>query len=232
MAKVLFYFEKKEIIIQCNLKDKMKYIFKKYWSKEEKDINKLYFKYNGNIIKEDMEYGEILTDEDKKNNIMNLIVYENNKQISVNENMIKSKEVICPECQENILIEIEDYKINLSKCKNGHEIKNISLEDYEKTQYINKLKINNNNYKCIKHKKDYSKYCKDCNLNICFKCVKEHKEHNIINFEDLDLDESAEKNMNELKENIDKFNNYIKVIIEKLNKVLNNMKLYYNILKE
>lgn len=35
--------------------------------------------------------------------------------------------------------------------------------------------------------------------------------------------------MNELKENIDKFNDYIKLIIEKLNKVINNVEIYYNI---
>ena len=92
MAKVIFTFENEEIIIQCNIKDKMKDIFMNFSIKEQKDLNNLYFIYNGNIIKEDMEYSQILNEEDKKRNIMNIIVYENN---SLNENMIKSKEIIC-----------------------------------------------------------------------------------------------------------------------------------------
>ena len=94
MAKVIFSFENEEIIIQCDLKDRMKDIFMKYCSKIQKDVNKLYFIYNGNIIKQDMEYGQILNEEDKKRNIMNIIVYENNKDIDINENIIKSKEIL------------------------------------------------------------------------------------------------------------------------------------------
>ena len=132
MAKVVFSFENEETIIECDFKDKMKDIFMKYCSKIQKDFNKLLFKYNANIIKEDMEYCQLLNEEDKKRNIMNIIVSENSNSIPLSEKMIKSKEIICPECKESILIEIKDYKINLSKCKNGHEIKNILLKDYEK----------------------------------------------------------------------------------------------------
>ena len=108
MAKVVFSFENEETIIDCDFKDKMKDIFMKYCSKVQKDINKLYFKYNANIIKEDMEYGQILNEEDKKRNIMNIIVSENSNNIPMNEKMIISKEIICPECKESILIEIKD----------------------------------------------------------------------------------------------------------------------------
>ena len=41
---------------------------------------------------------------------MNILVYEENKDI-VKENKIISKEFICPECNENILININNYKI-------------------------------------------------------------------------------------------------------------------------
>ena len=123
------------------------------------------------------------------------------------------------------MIDIKDYQINLSKCKNGHKINNILLKDFEKTQYIDKSKINNN--KCLKHNNNFDAYCNDCNLNICFKCSKEHKNHDKIYLGDLLVNEEA--NMNELKENIDKFNNYIRLIIEKLNNVIKNMEIYYNI---
>ena len=147
MAKVVFSFENEETIIECDFKDKMKDIFMKYCSKIQKDLNKLSFRYNANMINEDMEYGQLLNEEDKKRKIMNIIVSENSNNIPMNEKMIISKEIICPECKESILIEIKDYKINLIKCKNGHEIKNILLKDYEKTQYIDISKMNNINNK-------------------------------------------------------------------------------------
>ena len=42
--------------------------------------------------------------------------------------IIKSKEIICPKCNENILIKIDEYKINLYNCKSNHEINNILLK--------------------------------------------------------------------------------------------------------
>ena len=170
MTKVIFIFESKEITILCNLKEKMKDIFMKFSSKTQIDISKISFIYNGNKINENMELQQIINEEDKKRNIMNIFVNKIDKDI--NENIIKSKEVICPECKESILINIKDYKINLNKCKNGHNINNILFKDYEKTQNIDISKINNNNYKCEKHNRDYHKYCNDCNINLCVKCVK------------------------------------------------------------
>ena len=85
----------------------------------------------------------------------------------------------------------------------------------------------NNNNKCLKHNKDFDTYCNDCNLNICFKCFIEDGNHNRIYFGKLLKNNKA--NMNELKENIDKFKNYIKLMIEKLNNVIKNMEIYYNI---
>ena len=45
--------------------------------------------------------------------------------------MIKSNEIICPTCKENIFINLNDYKINLFNCKNKHNIRNILLKSYE-----------------------------------------------------------------------------------------------------
>ena len=55
----------------------------------------------------------------------------------------------------------------------------------------------------------------------------EHESHNTIYFGELLKNSKA--NINELKENIDKLNNYIRLIIEKLNNVIKNMEIYYNI---
>jgi len=37
------------------------------------------------------------------------------------ESFKKSKYIICPECKENARILIDNYKINIYDCKNGHK---------------------------------------------------------------------------------------------------------------
>ena len=44
---------------------------------------------------------------------MNIIAYNNDEDINKKKEII-SKDIICPDCKENILINIKDYKINLS----------------------------------------------------------------------------------------------------------------------
>ena len=66
---------------------------------------------------------------------MNILVYENNIN-TVKENEILSKEIICPECNENILFDIKDYKINLFECKNNHIKNNLLLNEFENSQKI------------------------------------------------------------------------------------------------
>ena len=48
-----------------------------------------------------------------------------------------NKDVICPICQENCFIKINNYKINLFGCKNGHNMNNILFKDYYNSQNIN-----------------------------------------------------------------------------------------------
>ena len=71
---------------------------------------------------------------------MNVLVYDTEIEIKEND-IIKSKNIICPECKESIKMEIKDYKINLYGCKNKHRIENILLNEFEETQYIDRLKI-------------------------------------------------------------------------------------------
>ena len=67
---------------------------------------------------------------------MNILIYNNDENNNNERKLIKSKDNICPNCKENILININDYRVNLYQCKNNHIINNISLEEYENTQKI------------------------------------------------------------------------------------------------
>ena len=139
MAEILFIYEKEKIIIQCNnLEDKMKDIINQFENKIKKEENNnLYYVYNGDKINEELKLNQIIKDiNDKK---INILVYNNkNKE---NKKEIILNEIICPECKENILININNYKINLYECKNGHKIENILLNEFENIQKIDTVNL-------------------------------------------------------------------------------------------
>ena len=105
---------------------------------------------------------------DKERKKMNILVNEDINDTKEDDNtFIKSKNIICPKCGENIKIKIENYKITLYECKNKHEISDLSFDEFENTQKINLSKI----------------ICNECNLNNkyntynnefykCYKCNK------------------------------------------------------------
>jgi len=273
MYKVRFNFKGEETIIQCNNDEKMEEICKRYSQIIKQDIDKLIFIYSGNIIDEELKYEEQVNEEDKIRNEINILVYEKYKTI-INKKKLLLKEIICPICQENIFMKINNYKINLSQCKNGHNKNNILLKEFNNIQNIDiskiicdicKIKNKSNTYKnefykcyncsinlcplcksthdnnhniinydkrnflCHKHNDNFIKYCKNCNENICKICEKEHNTHNIINFMSILPNGNIRNNIYETKIYIDKLNNEINEIINKLKNIKDNFELYYNI---
>ena len=118
MTSVIFNYKGKDTIIQCNINDKIKDIYKKYETKIGEDISKLYFIYNGNKINDNLNLNEIINEEDKKRIIINILVNESNN-INIKGKKIKLDEIICPKCTENIFLRKNEYKMNLYNCKNG-----------------------------------------------------------------------------------------------------------------
>ena len=286
MSKIIFNYKGTEIEIQCNIQDKIKDIFKKYADKSGIDISKTYFLYNGNKINDNQNLNEKMSEVDKKRKIMKILVNDN--ETIIKEKKIEIKEIVCPKCNENILIKINEYKISLVKCKNNHEINNILLNEIEnvekidlskiicgvcmkimsktfnnefyrcnfckinlcplcKSKHNNKNNINNNNnnnhniinyndknYICEMHNMNFIKYCEYCKLDICMLCFEEHKNknHSIINFEDIiSNEEYIIKEKKKLEEYINNLNNNINDKIKKLNKVKDNLNIYYNLYK-
>ena len=107
MIKAKFSYKEIDTEIQCNINEQIKDIFKRYTNKIGIDISKVYFIYSGNIIIDNLIINEIINEEDKRRNIMNILVDENNKTI-IKENIIKSKEIICPKCHESIFIKLNE----------------------------------------------------------------------------------------------------------------------------
>jgi len=190
MVEVEFNYNEKKTIIQCKLNDKIKNICQNYLNEINEDKSNIYFTYNenaGNNFNEELTFQEMMNSDDKKRNKMNILVFKN--EIKQEENdIIKSKDIICPKCGESIRIEIINYKIKLSDCKNGHIIDNILLNKFEKTQYINNKEIKcgicNKNNKSKSENKIFYK-CLKCKKNICPLCESNHdKTHKIINYDE------------------------------------------------
>ena len=142
MAEVIFNYKGNEIIIICQLDEKMKDIISKFLLKISKneDNNNLYYLYDGSRINNELTFNEQANELDKNRKKMNIVVNINDENINPIKEIV-SDNIICPECKENIFIDFKDFKINLSGCKNNHKINDIILNKYKETQKINFSKI-------------------------------------------------------------------------------------------
>ena len=143
-----------------------------------------------------------------------------------------SKFILCPECGENIFMNINNYKIFLN-CKNAHKINYVLFDEYEALANKGDVKID---YACNKHNKQYNKYCNNCKINICELCDIEHSKHKIINYNDIIFNINDIINQkNELRKSIDEFNKDAKEIKEtnkEHNNILKNLEIYFNLFDE
>ena len=114
--------------------------------KNETDNNNLlYYLYNGTNINKQLTFYEQANEFDKVRKKMNVIVNKTD-EIEGKANKIISKDVICPLCKENALIDLRNLKINLFGCRNNHNINNIPLSRYEEMQQIDLSQIVCNNF--------------------------------------------------------------------------------------
>ena len=203
MAEVTFIYEGQKTLIQCNKNDKMKDICQKFSLKSNVQLNNIFFLYGGQNLDENLPFDEQAHNIDKQRNKMEIVV-SNKQEDDLNESKyIISKDIICPQCSETCFIDIDDYKINLYGCKNGHKCKNIPLSEFDNSQKINISKIscyickennkgnvfNNRFYKCT------------CGIKLCPLCKEAHnkqvsevkksnkKQNNVIEHKYLDYDQ-------------------------------------------
>lgn len=119
---------------------------------------------------------------------MSILVYDKEEMNDI-KTKTKSKNIICPKCNELIKLNIDNYKINLFDCRNQHNIKNISLKDFQKSQIIDltgiKCNVCKDKNKSITFNNEFYK-CNDCKINLCPLCKSSHNNsHNIINYDKI-----------------------------------------------
>ena len=181
MINIEFNFNNEITIIQAKVKDKFKDVINKYLQKSLLDPNFLSFLANNKEINPEEEIEKIMNEKNKEYKYLTIIV----------QVIDKSKEIICPGCQEPCRIEVYNYKLKLLGCKKKHSHDNIYIKDFPITQKINNSKTKCNECK-VKNKGNspYDKFyiCLNCNNKIiCSLCKPNHyQKHKIINYEQKD----------------------------------------------
>ena len=188
MSIVEFIFNGISTKIPCKPEEKMQDILSRYATKIEKDLNCLYFLFEGKILNKELTLSETT----KKNSFIILVYETNEKEKKENEENIinlektKTKYIRCPECNENIILNFVDNKINLFNCRNGHEFKNILLNKFEETQICDMTSIKCKYCEKTKSTTTFNEFykCLECQQYLCPLCKTIHdKSHEIINLD-------------------------------------------------
>ena len=170
------------IKIQATRDEYMKNIFPRFLTKINKSISEVFFMYNGSVINGELKLEEI-------NNIDNeitILVSDCECDTPMKPKLVQSKDIICPECGEICLINIEDYKISLNSCINKHSKENILLDEYNDLQKIDESEIKCDSCNCSKTEVFSNKFyiCGKCKINLCPICKLSHNnEHILIDFD-------------------------------------------------
>ena len=138
--EITFTYEGINTTIECTKDQKFKDIIAKFKHKANAEGKLLYYMYNGtNVQNDELTFNEIANAEDKRRNKMNVLVNEliqDEPNPALTDCIIKSKNIICPECKENIKLKVDDYNILLSECRNKHD-KDLLFDEFNETQNIN-----------------------------------------------------------------------------------------------
>ena len=186
MSQLEFIHRDNTIIIQVEPEETMEKSIEKFLTKSNESKDNLVFLYGGNKVKEESTFSQQANDIDKTRNKMSIIVvnYKDSEKII---NQKKSRNIICPECKQNIRIKIDDKKISLYDCRNGHKKEYKSLEEFEKTQYIDESKIICDDCKKQNKNDSYENrfyICCNCKINLCPLCRNKHdKSHDFIDYD-------------------------------------------------
>ena len=174
--------EKRLISYLCERNDYIDSILRRYSKQINKNLKELSFEYNGSLIpiNTELTLGQINMNDDL---IRFLVSFKANNNI--HNSYLKSDYIVCPECKENCLININNYKVSLFNCPYGHNVNNLSINEFINSQYINESLILCNECKNNKAmiKKEF--YFCSCGLTLCPSCQINHrkKKHIVYNYD-------------------------------------------------
>ena len=185
MEEIIFLFNNSQTTIQCRKNETMKVICQRFATKIGIELSTIYFLYGGKKVDYNLTLNNVLKEDDKKLNKINILAYSYSDNNNINKAIENSKDIICPKCGEKCLIKINDYKINLFKYKNNHNLNNISLDEFQNSQKIDLSKIICNDCKNNNKSTPLNFYkCFSCKKDLCPMCLnRNHKEHEVIEYD-------------------------------------------------
>ena len=142
MVNIEFNFNQKIINIQANLDEPFKIAVDKYIQKASIDPTSVYFLANGKILNLKQTIKSQMTEINKKNKKLSVLVTLIANDKNYDENVIiKSKDIICPKCYEPCRLKMQNYEVILFGCINNHTTEDIKFTKFKETQQINISKI-------------------------------------------------------------------------------------------
>ena len=140
MAELTFIYNQIPTIVQCSEKDLFKVAVDKFANKVHVNPSNLYFLYNGTIKIDLNQKIEVIFHNEIQNKtkiqILTYLTEEENRKNNFNI----SKDIICPKCNLPCLIEIKDYKMTFSRCKNAHTEKEVLISNFKNSQKVDESK--------------------------------------------------------------------------------------------
>ena len=138
MSTFIFIYNGSEIEIPFEKNERLSEIIRRFCLKVGVTKENMNFLYDGIILNEQTTENKILMNQNDQKYI---IIVQNDSNNTSKDVMIKSKAIICPQCQEPAIISIDNYHLTISGCKNGHKTEDIKIKDFYDTQKINITKI-------------------------------------------------------------------------------------------
>ena len=186
MAEIIFTYNTLPTVIPCKKNECMKDICQRFANKVRIELSTVYFLYRGQTLDINQTLNNILNECDKNSNRINILVYSSENK-NLNNILENSKEIICSKCGNICFFKFNGYKINISRCKNNHNVNGISLKEFQNFQKIDSSKIICNDCKNNNKRTTYNFYkCLTCKKDLCPLCMnKTHKEHDNIEYDKL-----------------------------------------------
>jgi len=260
MSEVKIIYHGLKTIIEYKSNEKLKEIFDRFKIKINALDKEIFYQYNGEIIKDENLIVSQLTSKKiftilaydpniMAQNINSLIkseyvicpkckesaileekdyklkIYGCQNEHITNNILINYSKIICQKCHQNYIYSDGFHQCNICKiylCK-------MCISTHDNNHKI--INYNDREFICNIHNEKYNSYCNKCKKNICAACENSHNEHELIYYDKLIIEDNRIlKYIEETKKEIDIFNKDIKEKIIKLNKIIENIEGYYNII--
>jgi hypothetical protein len=138
-----------------------------------------------------------------------------------------NKKLLCYNCQNNL----NNSFFCCSGCKRVFDEKCIINTKCINQPFHKRVKITHNQYfdkiVCLKHTKTYNKYCKNCKISFCEKCIlKNHEKHHVVKIDEI---KKTKNEINEIESNLNMAENYFtnikKIVYEYLDDMEDKIKM-------